>query len=47
MYDLVLKPESPVFLAPGALRQEVRERGDDGIDDGLAAHIDAAARNAR
>ncbi len=26
MYDLVLKPESPVFLAPGALRQEVRER---------------------
>ena len=26
MYDLVLEPESPAFLAPGALRQEVRER---------------------
>ena len=26
MYDLVLKPETPVFLAPGALRKEVRER---------------------
>ena len=28
MYDLVLKPETPVFLAPGALRKEVRERVD-------------------
>src|SRR5579863_4946037 len=26
MYDLVLDPEAPVFLAPGARRQEVRER---------------------
>ncbi len=26
MYDLILKPETPVFLAPGALRKEVRER---------------------
>ena len=26
VYDLVLKPETPVFLAPGALRKEVRER---------------------
>ena len=26
MYDLVLKPETPVFLAPGARRKEVRER---------------------
>jgi N-methylhydantoinase A/oxoprolinase/acetone carboxylase beta subunit len=26
MYDLVLKPETPVFLAPGALRKDVRER---------------------
>jgi N-methylhydantoinase A/oxoprolinase/acetone carboxylase beta subunit len=31
MYDLVLKPEAPVFLAPGARRKEVRERvGPDG-----------------
>ena len=28
VYDLVLKPETPVFLAPGALRKEVRERVD-------------------
>jgi N-methylhydantoinase A/oxoprolinase/acetone carboxylase beta subunit len=26
MYDLVLQPETPVFLAPGAFRKEVRER---------------------
>jgi N-methylhydantoinase A/oxoprolinase/acetone carboxylase beta subunit len=26
MYDLVLAPETPVFLAPGARRKEVRER---------------------
>ncbi len=26
MYDLVLTPETPVFLAPGARRKEVRER---------------------
>jgi N-methylhydantoinase A len=26
MYDLVLQPETPVFLAPGALRKEVPER---------------------
>ncbi len=26
MYDLVLQPETPVFLAPGARRKEVRER---------------------
>ena len=26
MYDLVLSPETPVFLAPGARRKEVRER---------------------
>lgn len=26
VYDLVLKPETPVFLAPGALRKEVSER---------------------
>jgi N-methylhydantoinase A/oxoprolinase/acetone carboxylase beta subunit len=26
VYDLVLKPEAPAFLAPGALRKEVRER---------------------
>src|SRR5215469_16389235 len=26
MYDLVLKPETPVFLAPGRRRKEVRER---------------------
>ena len=26
VYDLVLKPETPVFLAPGALRKEVCER---------------------
>src|SRR5436189_4864242 len=26
MYDLVLNPETPVFLAPGARRKEVRER---------------------
>ena len=26
MYDLILKPETPVFLAPGARRMEVRER---------------------
>jgi N-methylhydantoinase A/oxoprolinase/acetone carboxylase beta subunit len=31
MYDLVLQPETPAFLAPGALRKEVRERiGPDG-----------------
>ncbi len=28
MYDLVLHPETPVFLAPGRLRREVRERVD-------------------
>jgi N-methylhydantoinase A/oxoprolinase/acetone carboxylase beta subunit len=28
MYDLVLKPETPVFLAPRRYRQEVRERLD-------------------
>ena len=28
MYDLVLKPETPVFLAPGRYRKEVRERVD-------------------
>lgn len=28
MYDLMLKPETPVFLAPGALRKDVRERVD-------------------
>lgn len=26
MYDLILKPETPLFLAPGARRKEVRER---------------------
>lgn len=26
MYDLILKPETPVFLAPGRRRKEVRER---------------------
>jgi N-methylhydantoinase A/oxoprolinase/acetone carboxylase beta subunit len=26
VYDLILKPETPVFLAPGKLRKEVRER---------------------
>jgi N-methylhydantoinase A/oxoprolinase/acetone carboxylase beta subunit len=26
VYDLLLKPETPVFLAPGALRKEVAER---------------------
>ena len=26
VYDLRLKPETPVFLAPGALRKEVQER---------------------
>jgi N-methylhydantoinase A/oxoprolinase/acetone carboxylase beta subunit len=28
MYDLVLRPETPVFLAPGRFRKEVRERLD-------------------
>jgi len=28
MYDLVLQPETPVFLAPGRYRKEVRERLD-------------------
>jgi N-methylhydantoinase A/oxoprolinase/acetone carboxylase beta subunit len=28
MYDLVLRPETPVFLAPGRFRKEVRERVD-------------------
>src|ERR1700722_5751096 len=28
MYDLVLKPETPVFLAPGRFRKEVTERVD-------------------
>ncbi|MDJ0388772.1 hydantoinase/oxoprolinase family protein [Roseomonas sp. E05] len=28
MYDLVLRPQTPVFLAPGAFRKEVRERLD-------------------
>lgn len=28
MYDLVLQPETPVFLAPSRLRREVRERVD-------------------
>src|ERR1700681_2761607 len=28
MYDLVLKPETPVFLAPGRFRKEVGERLD-------------------
>lgn len=28
MYDLVLQPETPVFLAPGRFRREVRERLD-------------------
>jgi N-methylhydantoinase A/oxoprolinase/acetone carboxylase beta subunit len=28
MYDLVLKPETPVFLAPGRFRKEVIERLD-------------------
>jgi len=28
MYDLVLRPETPVFLAPGRLRKEVAERLD-------------------
>lgn len=28
MYDLVLQPETPVFLAPGRYRKEVRERID-------------------
>jgi N-methylhydantoinase A/oxoprolinase/acetone carboxylase beta subunit len=28
MYDLVLKPETPVFLAPGRFRKEVNERLD-------------------
>ena len=28
MYDLILKPETPVFLAPGRYRKEVRERLD-------------------
>ena len=28
MYDLLLKPETPVFLAPGRYRKEVRERLD-------------------
>ena len=28
MYDLVLRPETPVFLAPGRYRKEVRERLD-------------------
>ncbi|MGE0418387.1 MAG: hydantoinase/oxoprolinase family protein [Acetobacteraceae bacterium] len=28
MYDLVLQPETPVFLAPGRFRKEVRERLD-------------------
>lgn len=28
MYDLVLQPETPVFLAPGRFRHEVRERLD-------------------
>jgi len=26
MYDLILRPETPVFLAPGSRRKEVRER---------------------
>src|SRR5690348_6325769 len=26
MYQLALRPETPVFLAPGAFRKEVRER---------------------
>lgn len=26
MYDVILKPETPVFLAPGSRRKEVRER---------------------
>ena len=28
MYDLVLQPETPVFLAPGRFRKEVTERLD-------------------
>ena len=44
VYDLVLKPETPVFLAPGALRKEVRERvtatGDVlvALDEGSVVH---------
>jgi N-methylhydantoinase A/oxoprolinase/acetone carboxylase beta subunit len=49
MYDLALVPETPVFLAPGRFRQEVRERiGPQGevivpLDD---ASVLAAAENA-
>jgi N-methylhydantoinase A/oxoprolinase/acetone carboxylase beta subunit len=50
MYDLVLKPETPVFLAPGARRKEVAERiAADGavltpLDEaGLLAAADALA----
>jgi N-methylhydantoinase A/oxoprolinase/acetone carboxylase beta subunit len=44
VYDLVLKPETPVFLAPGALRKEVCERitatGDVlvALDEGSVVH---------
>jgi N-methylhydantoinase A/oxoprolinase/acetone carboxylase beta subunit len=38
MYDLVLKPETPVFLAPGARRKEVRERV--AADGGIVTPLD-------
>jgi N-methylhydantoinase A/oxoprolinase/acetone carboxylase beta subunit len=38
MYDLVLKPETPVFLAPGARRKEVRERV--AADGGVVTPLD-------
>ena len=51
VYDLVLKPETPVFLAPGALRKEVGERvtatGDVlvALDEGSVVHaVDELAK---
>src|SRR4051812_9367480 len=41
MYDLVLTPETPVFLAPGAFRKEVPERV--GPDGAVLTPLDEAA----
>ena len=41
MYDLVLKPETPVFLAPGRFRKEVTERI--GADGATIVKLDEAS----
>jgi len=44
MYDLVLQPEVPVFLAPGRLRKEVTERVD--AQGGIVTQLDEASMRA-